>query len=142
MNRKGFTLIEILAVIFVVGIVGLISFYSVFKLSDNANEENLRAKKELLIESALLYGEDNKSFISLDCYINDVQTKCMKVSVATLIENKYYTPYEKCKDTKLNNCIYNDLTKEKMDNEILIIYLKNNAVMAKFESDLDIKISL
>lgn len=142
MNKKGFTLIEVLAVIFVVGLVGLISFYSVFKLSDNSNEESLRAKKELLIESALLYGEDNKNLIDLNCYVFNESVKCMKVSVATLIENKYYIPYEKCKDTKLNNCVYNDLTKEKMDNEVLIVYLKNNVVMAKFESDLDIRISL
>lgn len=142
MNKSGFSLVELLCVIAVIALVGTIATVGVMKISDTSDSEKLRAKKELLLESAILYGEDKKSLINQKCTVNNEDSKCLKIKVQDLLDNKYYSAYETCKDSKEKNCIYDDTTKTKMNDYQIIIYLKSSSVLAKFEQDIDVKISL
>ena len=90
MNKSGFSLVELLCVIAVIALVGTIATIGVMKISDTSDSEKLRAKKELLLESAILYGEDKKSLINQKCTVNNEDSKCLKIKVQDLLDNKYY----------------------------------------------------
>lgn len=52
MNRNGFTLVELLAVIVIIGIVGLIAVPNVVNLTNNSKKETIENTTRLLAKTA------------------------------------------------------------------------------------------
>ena len=69
MNNKGFTLIEVIAVIAILAIVLALAAPNIFKLNDRANEKSYQAKIDNLRSIIELYFENNS---------NDIVDKCKK----------------------------------------------------------------
>ncbi|MBR3007665.1 MAG: prepilin-type N-terminal cleavage/methylation domain-containing protein, partial [Stomatobaculum sp.] len=78
MNKNGFTLIELLAVIALIAIISMTVFYSTNGVKKAINNFMWDQKVALIENSAINWGEDNKSILPAD------------VSLKTLIDAGYY----------------------------------------------------
>lgn len=89
MNKKGFTLIEVISVIILLGIVIVVAVPNILGGSERTKELSLKSKIENIEKAAVLYGQDNRNKISK--LITDNKTLyplCFKEN--TLIQNCYY----------------------------------------------------
>lgn len=91
LNKKGFTLIELVGVIIIISILSLLFFPSLInqfkKTSDNMDETT----KKIIIDSAKIYVDNNES--------NFDKSKTYCITISTLIDNEYlednFTEYNK-----------------------------------------------
>ena len=63
MNKKGFTLMELLAVIIILGIISTIGLVSVASVRRKANDGMFRDKLDFVIAGAKNWGEENKNIV-------------------------------------------------------------------------------
>ena len=61
-NNKGFTLVELLAVIVVLSLVMIIAIPAITKNTRNAREAVLKTKVDLIINESVIWGEDNLNY--------------------------------------------------------------------------------
>ena len=64
MNKKGFTLVEILAVVAILGVLMVVAIPSINAVSNKIKTRNLNTKKELAEEALVLWEEDNKKCLT------------------------------------------------------------------------------
>ena len=84
LNNKGFSLIEILAVVVILGIVSTIGIVSVTRLVDNSRKHYYESQKNNLVLAARSYASDHKEILPRN--IGEIQ----KVELKTLYEKKIY----------------------------------------------------
>ncbi len=135
MDKKGFTLTELLAVIVILGIIMTIGIRSVYSINHAARKKLLATKIEEIETAAIKYGQEH-TFTSDNC--NSVTFKdsegktqtfdatfCIKdITVQTLIDSKDFETKEK------NNKVLNPVTNNPLNEEEVFIYKKNNRVYA------------
>ncbi|MBR3049566.1 MAG: prepilin-type N-terminal cleavage/methylation domain-containing protein [Bacilli bacterium] len=95
MNRKGFTLVEILGTITILGIISSIAIISITRILYNAKVEYYKSLESTVESAARDYYNDHR--ILLPENTSDSKT----VTVDVLINNKYLTSF---KDHKKNKC--------------------------------------
>ena len=61
-NNKGFTLVELLAVIVVLSLVMIIAIPAITKNTRNAREAVLKTKVDLIINESVIWGEENLNY--------------------------------------------------------------------------------
>lgn len=81
MNKKGFTLVELIAVIAIIGILSLVVVPNVMNISKNVNVRLAEEKKSHIISAAELYGTNNPDIFG--------GTDVVYVSVQELIDAEY-----------------------------------------------------
>ena len=115
MNKKGFTLMELLTVIVVIAIIMMVVYPSISKIQKNNNDEMYKTYEKMMIEYALVSGINNNTIIKLsslrekglamddECngYVN-MTTKKAYISCG----NKYTTCYS------TDDCFNSNLAKE------------------------------
>lgn len=101
MNKRGFTLVEVISVIALLGLLIGIAVPNVMKSSKKAKERTLLTKIENIEKAAVLYGQDNRNLI--DKYISGKDE-----SGNNIINAEYINNYKYCfKDNNLiSNCYY------------------------------------
>lgn len=134
-NKKGFTLVELLAVISVLTIVMVIVIPAVSNNSKTAKEGILRTKIDLIVDQSIIWGQDhinyfvNESAPLQECTTSDDLVSC-KISFDALAKEGYvkYDDGEIISDpTKRRD----NLNNEKID----IVYdKKKNDVSATYDS--------
>lgn len=82
LNNKGFTLIEVLAVLVILGILVAFMYPNVTKLINNNREENITKIKESIKDSAKLYMSDHRYDIKVNT--NDLKENSQKDQVSIL----------------------------------------------------------
>ena len=92
--NKGFTLVELLAVVVILGILGLITIPTVDTIIENSKERAKTAQLEELKKAAKSWSAENLGMISED--------RATYVSVATLLEDGYIDAEEVKDPTKKN----------------------------------------
>lgn len=133
MNDKGFSLIELLAVIAILALVMGISMPVISIVRESISEKTLEKKYSMLETAAILYGEDHQN--TLDNSVKKYNgNNCIMIQVKDLVPN--YTKSETGKECKNDNtCIKNEVTNNYLDNDSIIIYSKNNRVHAVYVHD-------
>ena len=61
-NNKGFTLVELLAVMVVLSLVMIIAIPAITKNTSSAKEAILKTKVNLIVDEAVIWGEDNLNY--------------------------------------------------------------------------------
>lgn len=123
LNKKGFTLVEMLAVIAILALVMSLCVMGVVKVKNNALEKMLENKMNDLVGSAILLGQQSEDLEEVCNVDGEVYNYCKIVTVKDLIEQKYYSS---------NMDLKNDVTNNSMLCDKLIVYRKNNRMNAKF----------
>lgn len=129
--KKGFTLIEMLAVIVILSIVIGMAMFSSNRVKDNSLKKLLETKISDLESAAIMYGQENPNELSESCTISEVNYgACKTITVKDLLDGSYYKSTET--DSDGNITLINNVTKESMLNDELTIYRKNNRVYALY----------
>lgn len=79
--KKGFTLIELIAVIALLGILVTLTSISVVRLKKSTEEKLLNQKIEYVKTGAIKWGEDHLNLLSPDT--------CTYIDISSLINNNY-----------------------------------------------------
>jgi len=134
LNNKGFTLVELLAVIVLLAVITTIAVPSIMGVSSNIKKNLLETKLDLIIEDAKLYGQDHMSEIAKNSTTYDSH-KCSTITVKYLVEQGYLTEDEDDIDA---GYIINPVDNTSLDNQSIILYIKNRRVVAVMaDADLD-----
>lgn len=119
-NRKGFTLIEILAVIAILSILISAVSISVIEIRKKMNNRLYNTKISLIESAAILWGEDNEYELSLE------ENECENILVDDLV-TEGYLKYDK------DNKVINPKDDSSMNNGIITVcLLENNTIEANF----------
>ena len=119
-NKKGFTLVEMLAAIWILLLITILTYPSFNKLNKKTEEKFDYSIKTIVENAAKIYVDNNKELIDEKITSNNGKY-CLPV--ATLSSYDYLdTPIKKSDGENLNlkSCVY--ITKENEDNNIKYIY--------------------
>lgn len=139
MNKKGFTLTELLAVIVIMSIVATIGLVSVTGVKRQINQKLFKDKLSEIIASAENWGEDNKDELSKELTAGDLIVKNYFESEEE-IDPSSYNNYACSQDpksplgykngSKCKNIVTNNVDNIVINNLKVKIFLKNNRVYA------------
>ena len=131
MNKKGFTLVEILAVIVIISVVALIGTASLTAVRKNMNQNMFETKLELVLSAAKSYADDNKSSI----------TSTKNVTIQSLINSGYLATDET--DTDNKPAILHFSSNESLNNMNIQVQIVHNRARACInDSDTTVKNNL
>ena len=101
MNKKGFTIVELMATLAIMSIIMVIGTYSLMGLNKAMKKDLWTSKEKLIERAAVKYGEDHKNILKKKSCASGKQ-KCMEIKVQTLINRGYLATkeYEKGEDGK------------------------------------------
>lgn len=119
-NNKGFTLVELMAVIVVLAIIISIAIPSAISISHKIKVKMYNTKVDMILSSAKIYGQDNPAIVNAD------ETCSSSVSVDELINNGYIK-----KDDTKNGSVLNPVDNSSLNDKEICIYKKNNRIYAK-----------
>ena len=114
MNKKGFTLMELLCVIAILAIVTTIASASIINIARKSKTNLYCAKLELIESSAKSYA------VSHEKELNN--------------SNTYYEEYKSIEIT-IDDLVLNPQNDEAMNNKKVVLYLKNNQVYVHIDGD-------
>lgn len=79
-DKRGFTLVEILAVLLILGLLMTIAIPSIFSISNRINRRGLETKLEIIEDAAVVYAQNNsnkiKSELGGTCTSNTATCEC------------------------------------------------------------------
>lgn len=139
MNKKGFTLTELLAVIVIMSIVATIGLVSVTGVKRQINQKLFTDKLSEIIASAEKWGEDNKDEVPKELTAGDLIVKNYFESeeeIDPLSYNNYAcsqdskSPLGYKNGSKCKNIVTNNVDNIVINNLKVKIFLKNNRVYA------------
>lgn len=116
-NKKGFTLTELLATIAILALVATIATPAVIGISNSIKENMYKSKVKLLLQAAKLYGEDNEDLA--------------EISVKDLCEKDYINKDDNASDK--TECVLNPKDNESMGNCKINITRNNGRVITSWK---------
>lgn len=130
MNKKGFTLTELLAVIAIIAIISLIAIPSVIAIYRNMNVRMYDNKKEMIISAAELYGSNNPD-------IFNGRTEVV-IYVRELIASNYLTvdaAYNTSGCDEQVGCLIDPRDKSSMNDEFVVLRKEGTGYTGRFGGD-------
>ncbi len=132
--NKGFTLVELMAVLVLIVIIASIGYAGITAVQRNINQNLWEATVEEIETGAVKYGQDNLNALNTNetCNIDGSETRnCIEVTVEFLIDSNYIDTDEV--DDSEKEIITNNVTGEIVNDNIVCIYLENNRVYAQYQ---------
>lgn len=132
--NKGFTLVELMAVLVLIVIIASIGYAGITAVQRNINQNLWEATVEEIETGAVKYGQDNLNALNTNetCNIDGSETRnCIEVTVEFLIDSNYIDTDEV--DDSEKEIITNNVTGEIVNDNIVYIYLENNRVYAQYQ---------
>ena len=137
-KNKGFTLVELLAVIVILAIVSVIAVPSVNGLLRKSRTNMFCKKVESIEAAAKYYAQDNLSDLATDSKM----VIANKIPIRLLVE-KGYLKKDSDNCTVGSNCVTDPRDKSSLDNNYIDIYSENNRLYGRYlynSEDADAKI--
>lgn len=126
MNKKGFTLVELMASLVILSLISVLMFSTIQTSSSNVKKKNYENIKKMIIESTISYiVNSSKKDYSLD-YIkgtnkcNEILDCAREYSVGDILDKNIY--YSSTKNSNDELTILNPITGEGMRNKKFLIY--------------------
>lgn len=130
MNKKGFTLVELLAVLVLISLLMGLAIPGINRINNNMKKKSYNQKIKLIESAAELWGQDNKTRLQADNCSSEI-SKCKKITIAGLIKENYL-------DSDNNSGKYiNPKNDKDMKDCIVFVYKQNKRVYAKFDNGSD-----
>ena len=124
-NNKGFTLVELMAVIVVLAIIIAIAVPSAITISHKIKLKMYDTKIDMILSSAKIYGQDNPAILS-DKTDGTCSDSKGKVQVSTLVSKGYI----KKDDTSDRGKVINPVDNSSLNGHWVCVYKKYNRVYA------------
>ncbi len=118
--KKGFTLVELLAVIVILALLAVIAVPSAFGISESIKEKMYCEKISMILSSAKTWGNEHSSRLKSNCYL--------ETSIKALIDEGVIK-----KENDNAPYITNPVTGESMDEKKVFLYLKNKRAYAFYD---------
>lgn len=133
MNTKGFTLVELLAVIVVLALIVSISFYSINRVRQNSLTDILETKISQIEQAAILYAQDHPEILTDSCDVDGkhFDNYCKVVLVGDILDAGSYFNSDTLTTEGNKVDLINDLTGNSMRQDTVQIYRNNNRIYAK-----------
>lgn len=128
MNKKGFTLVELLAVLVLISLLMGLAIPGINRISNNMKKKSYNQKIKLVESAAELWGQDNKTRLQTDTDCSSEISKCKKITIADLIKDNYLDS-----DNNSGNYI-NPKNDKDMKNCEVFVYKQNKRVYAKYDN--------
>lgn len=128
MNNKGFTLVEILAVLVLLGIIIIIVAPNISKSNDSTKKKLLDNKINQIKKVAVTYGQDYKNEFENECTIDGNKYDCIEIKVSDLIANNYINAEDE------SNNIINPYNNKILNNCEIQIYKKYGKIYAVWKT--------
>lgn len=126
MNKKGFTLVELMASLVILSLISVLMFSTIQTSSNNVKKKNYENIKKMIIESTISYivNSSEKDY-SLDDIKGtnkcDAMLDCAKeYTVGDILDKNIY--YSSTKNSNDQLTILNPITNEGMRNKKFLIY--------------------
>lgn len=126
--KKGFTLVELMAVLVLIVIISTIGYAGITAVKNNIEKNLWEAKVEEIETGAIKYGQDNLNKLNSTC--NDI-SNCLEVTVEFLINSNYVDTDEETDEGI--EIITNNTNGDIVNNKKVYIYLENNRVYAEYQ---------
>lgn len=126
--KKGFTLVELMAVLVLIVIISIIGYAGITAVKNNIEKNLWETKVEEIETGAIKYGQDNLNKLNGTC--NDI-SNCLEVTVEFLINSNYVNTDEE--NDEGIEIITNNTNGDIVNNKKVYIYLKNNRVYAEYQ---------
>lgn len=132
MNKKGFTLVELLAVLVLISLLMGLAIPGINRISNNMKKNSYNQKIKLIESAAELWGQDNKTRLqTTKCNIDNNEVPCYKIKIEELLSENYI-------DSDNNSGKYANPKNDKdMKECIVFVYKQNKRVYAKFDNGSD-----
>jgi len=143
MNKKGFTLIEIIASIIILGIISVLTIATIQSSVKTVKLKNYENIKKMIIEATINYinTTDDKDFkldnIKPEKELCEIKTSCAKeYTVGEIIDKNIY--YSNTKNGSNENTVINPITNEGMRNKKFVIYydIESHSLKGIFNEDI------
>lgn len=132
MNKKGFTLVELLAVLVLISLLMGLAIPGINKISSNMKKRSFNEKVKLIESSAVLWGQDNKTRLqTTSCNIDDNKVPCYKIEIKELLNENYLDSDNNSGD------IINPIDNSSMKDYCVYVYKENKRVYAQYQKDKD-----
>lgn len=136
MNKKGFTLVEILAVLVIIAVVSLIGTVSITGVRRKMDENLFKNKLGEIISAASKWGEDNKSELDTEKTVGFLITNGYLETEEAINTIKYEHTCGSDKndengyieDGLCKNVITNNVDYKVLNSLVVLIYRENNRV--------------
>ena len=127
MNKKGFTLVELMASLVILSLISVLMFSTIQTSSNNVKKKNYEKIKKMIIESTISYMVNSSDEdYSLD-KVKGVDSKCdemlscaQEYTVGDILDKNIY--YSSIKNSNDQPTILNPITNEGMRNKKFLIY--------------------
>lgn len=127
MNKKGFTLVELMASLVILSLISVLMFSTIQTSSNNVKKKNYENIKKMIIESTISYiVNSSDGEYSLD-KVKGTNSKCDEMlscaheySVGDILDKNIY--YSSTKNSNDELTILNPITGEGMRNKKFLIY--------------------
>lgn len=120
MNRRGFTLVELLSVLVLIGLLFGLAIPGINKIRNNVNKKSDKKNIELIESAAVLWGQDNKTLLQKDnCDVDNKNINCYKLNIEELKNNNYLDD-----EVSINEgCVF--------------VYIEDNRVYAELDNSVE-----
>ena len=143
MNKKGFTLVELLVVIVIIGVLSVIIIPSVININKSINERLYEDKKEKIESAAQLYANNHEELFNgtsqVTIYVSDLVksnyfTADTKTGSSNCETNEGFGPTHNHDADQSVGCVINPVNKNSMNSDYVILTKQGAGVTAKFYS--------
>jgi prepilin-type N-terminal cleavage/methylation domain-containing protein len=137
MNKKGFTLVEMLVVVSLLAVLASIVIPLVLNVNNSANKRSFETKKNLIVNAAEMYVHENHYSLSSSTNISTSKNYyCVSVEeilTSTYLETDLNNGQKNC--TSINGCVTNPVDDSILNSKVIKVEVKNGNYIGSWDNN-------